>query len=120
MSVKPLAMMPEMCCALPALNALAPETTSSKLSLTPTGAAPIFGLRVRSHARRKHAAVTGLPSLNLSPGRMWNVYVLPPFETAGNEVAASGYNCWPAFPFCSGKFTSSSWVVYSIDHEVVS
>jgi hypothetical protein len=35
------------------------------------------------------AAVTGDPSENFSPGRMWNTD-LPSFETAGNDVAASG------------------------------
>src|SRR5579862_1774501 len=89
-SVCPFAVMPEMCWVLPARNAVPPTTVFSRFRLTPSGE-PIFGLRIRSHARWKLAAVTGEPSLNLRPERMWNVYVFPSFETVGKAVAACGY-----------------------------
>ena len=65
----------------------------------------IFGLRIRSHARWYEAAVTGEPSLNLRPLRMWNVTTLPLFEIVGNALAASGNSCEPAWPALFGKFT---------------
>src|SRR5581483_3186192 len=100
-SVRPFAEMPEMCWAFPFRNASAPTMTFWNWSFTPSGE-PIFGLRFRSHARWNAAAVTGVPLLNFMPGRMWNVYVLPSFETVGNDVAASGYSWLPAAPAFSG------------------
>src|SRR5213078_5415665 len=84
-SVRPLAEMPAMCAAFPSRNAWAPTIRSCALMFTPIGE-PIFGLRVRSHARWYAAAVTSEPSENFMPGRMWNVYVLPSLETVGNDV----------------------------------
>ena len=78
--------------------------------LTPSGE-PIFGLRIRSHDRWNDAAVTGEPSENFRPGRMWNVYVFPSFETVGNDVAACGTSCAPAAPVFSSKPTSGIDVV---------
>jgi hypothetical protein len=46
-------------------------------------------------------AVTGVPSLNLKPFRMKNVYLLPPFETVNFE-ATSGTSLLPAGPALSG------------------
>src|SRR5437870_8300953 len=88
-SVLPLAEMPEIFDALPSRNASPPTTTFCRSRLTPSGD-PIFGLRIRSHDRWYDAAVTGEPSENFRPGRMWNVYVLPSFDTVGNAVAAIG------------------------------
>src|SRR5262249_14736811 len=88
-SVRPRAVMPLILVALPSLNAFAPTITFWNWSLTPTGE-PIFGLRLRSHARWYDAAVTVEPSESFRPGRMWNVYVRPFLETVGKDVAASG------------------------------
>src|SRR5215471_11406085 len=71
-SVWPFAVMPEMCWDLPARNEAPPTTTSWRFRLTPSGE-PIFGLRIRSHARWNDAAVTGEPSENLRPERILNV-----------------------------------------------
>ena len=49
-SVRPLAVMPEIVWAFPFRNACAPTITLWNWSLTPSGE-PIFGLRFRSHAR---------------------------------------------------------------------
>ena len=49
-SVRPFAVMPEIWAALPARNESAPTTTFCRSRLTPSGE-PIFGLRIRSHAR---------------------------------------------------------------------
>ena len=46
----PLALMPEMCCVLPARNAAPPAIVFCRSRLTPSGE-PIFGLRIRSHDR---------------------------------------------------------------------
>ena len=81
--------MPVILLALPSRNAWPPTTTLWNWSLTPTGE-PIFGLRFRSHARWYDAAVTGEPSENFRPGRIWKVYVFPFRETVGKEFAASG------------------------------
>src|SRR5882672_5344998 len=89
--VRPFAEMPEMFWAVPLRNASPPTTVFCRSRFTPSGE-PIFGLRIRSHERWYAAAVTGEPSLNLRPGRMWNVYVFPSFETVGNAVAACGYS----------------------------
>src|SRR3954451_24178329 len=96
-SVRPFAEMPEMWALLPARNAAPPTTASCNDRFTPSGE-PIFGLRIRSHDRWNAAAVTPEPSENFRPGRMWNVYVFPSFETVGNAVAPIGYSCEPAAP----------------------
>src|SRR3954466_11192626 len=88
-SVLPFAEMPEMCCAFPARKSAPPATTSWRSRFGPRGE-PIFGLSTRSKARWNDAAVTFDPSEKRSPGRMWNVYVFPSFETDGKAVAASG------------------------------
>jgi hypothetical protein len=48
--VSPLAVMPEIFEALPLRNAWPPTMSSCSDRLTPSGE-PIFGLRIRSHAR---------------------------------------------------------------------
>src|SRR4051794_39529012 len=85
----PFAVIPEVCCVFPSRNASPPETTCCRSGFTPRGE-PLFGLRIRSHDRWNAAAVRGEPSENLRPGRIWNVYVSPSFETLGNAVAACG------------------------------
>src|SRR4051812_38569557 len=87
--VSPFAEMPEMWADLPARNASPPTMSFCRSRLTPSGE-PIFGLRIRSHERWYAAAVTGDPSENFSPGRMWNTYVFPLLVTVGNDVAATG------------------------------
>ena len=68
----PLATTPEIFCVLPARKSSPPLMTFSSWMFTPTGE-PIFGLRMRSIDRWNAAAVTGDPSLNLSPWRTVNV-----------------------------------------------
>src|SRR5580765_6759634 len=94
-SVSPLAVMPEIFEAFPSRNAWPPMMSSCSDRLTPSGE-PIFGLRIRSHDRWNDAAVTAEPFENFRPGRMWNVYVFPSFETVGKAVAACGVSCAPA------------------------
>src|SRR5262249_37403405 len=88
-SVRPCAVIPLIRCPCPSLNAFPPTMTPWNGSWTPPGD-PIFGLRFRPQARRYDAAVTGEPSENFRPGRIWKVYVFPFRDTVGNDVAASG------------------------------
>jgi hypothetical protein len=83
---------------LPAPTAFAPTTSPRN----DAAADDIFGLRPRSIAREKLAAVTGLPSLNRKVFRSLNVYVRPSAETVGNPAATSGTSCDPAGPERSG------------------
>src|SRR5579875_1595594 len=76
--VRPFAVIPEMCAVvltpfLPAqfANCTPPTTILSSWSKQPY-CAYIWGLRIRSQARSYDLAVTGEPSLNFSPLRMWN------------------------------------------------
>ena len=62
----------------------------------------IFGESARSIERANPLAVTGAPVLKRKPGRIVNVYCLPPRATRGNPVATSGLSLAPALPLRSG------------------
>ena len=97
-SVWPLAVTPVTERALPWLRASAP-TTSCRNAIAGEACC---GSAARSIARLNAAAVTGEPSLNLSPLRTVNVYVLPSRDTRGNPAAASGTSREPSGAGLSG------------------
>ena len=101
MSLLPLTWTPETL-FLPSLTALAPTMfvpVGSVMNCAPGDARS--WLAVRLMANLKLFAVTAVPSLNLKPFRMVNVYFLPPFETVKFE-ATSGTSLLPAGPDLSG------------------
>ena len=97
-SVWPFAVTPVTERALFWLRASAP-TTSCRNAIAGDACC---GSAARSIARLNAAAVTGEPSLNLSPLRTVNVYVLPSRDTRGKPVAASGTSRVPSGAGLSG------------------
>ena len=69
------------------------------MNCAPGEARSLFAVRLIAYL--KLSAVTAVPSLNLKPFRMKNVYLLPPFETVNLE-ATSGTSLLPAGPALSG------------------
>src|SRR6476646_1077364 len=82
MSLWPLAWTPETLVPWPLLTAEAPTMfvpVGSVMNCAPGDARSWLAVRLMAYL--KLAAVTGVPSLNLKPFRMKNVYLFPPFET---------------------------------------
>ena len=102
MSLLPLTWTPETLVPWPLLTAAAPTMfvpVGSVMNCAPGDARSLLAVRLMAYL--KLFAVTAVPSLNLKPFRMKNVYLLPPFETVNLE-ATSGTSLLPAGPALSG------------------
>src|SRR5262245_8243886 len=98
----PLTLTPETLVPWPSLTALAPTMfvpVGSVMNCAPGDARSLLAVRLMAYL--KLFAVTAVPSLNLKPFRIVNVYLLPPFETLKLE-ATSGTSLLPAGPDLSG------------------
>src|SRR5215208_2850941 len=78
----PIALRPDIVCALPSKTACAPWITS----MNDCAGDCMRGLAARFHAYTNVCAVTGAPVENFDVLRRLNVYVLPSRETAGMPV----------------------------------
>ena len=108
----PLALTPEIVCALPSITAWAPWTMSR--NCTPVDC--ILGFAKRLNASTKLRAVTACPFENRKPGLIVNVYVLPSREITGSPADTSGVATAPAAPSLSCQFMSLQAVAASSFH----
>ena len=72
-SVRPLAVMPEMCCVFPSRKSSPPTIDVLQVDVDADRRAHLRAQDPLPRALARRPRVTGEPSLNFRPGRTWNV-----------------------------------------------
>ena len=112
-SVFPEAFSPLTCWAFPSRNSSSPSMSPIRNGAKPWS--PMVGEKARSMECRYVSAVTSSfdGGLNWNPGRIVNVYVLPPSVGSGISSATTGWSVAPSSPSASGNAMSGAQVAAS-------